>query len=42
MPELHYEVLVDDGLPRQRDQRPAGDSPTIVSRLSVAGGRCRT
>jgi hypothetical integral membrane protein (TIGR02206 family) len=36
MPELHYEVLVDDGLPRQRDQRPAGDSPTIVSRL---GGR---
>ena len=36
MPELHYEVLVDDGLPRRRDQRPPDDSPTIVSRL---GGR---
>jgi hypothetical integral membrane protein (TIGR02206 family) len=33
MSELHYEVLVDDALPRQRDQRPPEDSPTIVSRL---------
>jgi hypothetical integral membrane protein (TIGR02206 family) len=36
MSELHYEVMVDDGLPRRRDQRPPDDSPTIVSRL---GGR---
>jgi hypothetical integral membrane protein (TIGR02206 family) len=33
MSELHYEVLVNDGLPRQRDQRPPDDSPIIVSRL---------
>ena len=36
MSELYDEVLVDDGLPRQRDQRPPDDSPTRVSRL---GGR---
>jgi hypothetical integral membrane protein (TIGR02206 family) len=36
MSQLHYEVMVNDGLRRQRDQRPPDGGPIIVSRL---GGR---